>query len=333
MGYPKPVYEKAWTILNGRRDNARILAAERHSEIAKKIPAVIEIERQMAAAAAGITKSMLAAPDKAGEIIESIGNEVTKLQEERAKLLESFGYPKDYLSEKPFCPLCNDKGYINTSMCDCLKDLLLQQAREYLSYSAPAEDCTFSNFKLSFYPDTVDTTGVNLQKRMGEIYRFCMDYAEKFSPNSESLLFLGQTGLGKTHLSLAIAQTVTERGYGVIYTPAQKLMDRLESEKFSRNAESGAQYLENLDIALNCDLLILDDLGTEFTTSFTSSALYNIVNTRIVERRPTIVSTNLDPQAIEHKYSQRMVSRLMFEYRVLKFLGKDIRFVRKMNMK
>ncbi|MDR2909403.1 MAG: ATP-binding protein, partial [Oscillospiraceae bacterium] len=150
-------------------------------------------------------------------------------------------------------------------------------------------------------------------------------WAEGFNAKSESLLLLGRTGLGKTHLSVAMARAVAMAGYGVVYSSAQRMMDALEAEKFSRDpkAEGAA------DIFLNCDLLALDDLGTEFSTQFTAAALFNVINTRLTEGRPTVVNTNLEPVEIEAKYSQRMVSRLICGYRVLRFAGKDIRFIRK----
>ncbi|MDR2931950.1 MAG: ATP-binding protein [Oscillospiraceae bacterium] len=331
MGYPKQVHEKAWQQMIARKNTARETAVVHRAEVMAKIPAVVEIERRMAGTAAMITKSVVAAPQKAAVLIEELAGENAYLQKQREKLLVDAGFPPDYLAEKPFCARCGDSGYIGTQMCDCLASLLRAQAHAHLSMSAQAGDRSFAGFDLSLYPREAEAgTGVSPQARMREIYDFCVEYADGFTQDSDSLLFLGQTGLGKTHLSLAIAQCVTEKGFGVLYTPAQRLMDRLESEKFGKAPEDRENYVDNMNIVLTCDLLILDDLGTEFATSFTASTLYNIVNTRIVEKRPTIMSTNLDPQGIEKRYSQRMVSRLLCEYRVLKFFGKDIRFIKKM---
>lgn len=332
MGYPKKVYENAWQTLNRRKESVRNQVVARREEIARKLPEVLVVERKMASTAAGITKAVVTDPDRAQELIEQLGRENLALQAEREVLLTEAGYPADYLKEQYHCAQCRDTGYIGPTMCSCLESLLKAEAHVWLgtASASAAGRSTFDNFSLSVYPeDPEEGSTVPPRKRMGEILRFCRDYAEHFTPGSESLLFMGQTGLGKTHMSLAIAHEVTERGYGVLYASTQQLMDRLENEKFSRMPEAKEQYTTNMEIILEADLLILDDLGAEFQTSFTNSALYNIVNTRIVENRPMIISTNLEPAAIEARYSQRMTSRLLCEYRVLKFFGRDVRFIKK----
>lgn len=329
MGYPKQVYDNAWQTINRRREEARQQAVSHREEIRRRLPEVELLERKMAYTAAGITKAVIASPQRAEQEIQRLSRESLSLQARRERLLTEAGYPADYLEEHYHCPKCKDTGYVGVERCSCLEGLLKAEAHAWLGTVAPADRSTFDSFTLSVYPDSAmgDSTVVP-RKRMGEILDFCRRYADSFTLASGSLLFLGQTGLGKTHMSLAIAHAVTERGYGVLYISAQQLMDRLESEKFSRSPES--DYRENLHIVLSCDLLVLDDLGTEFSTSFTASTLYNIVNTRMTEKRPVVISTNLDPAGIEEKYGQRMASRLLCEYRVLKFFGKDIRFLRKL---
>jgi DNA replication protein DnaC len=164
---------------------------------------------------------------------------------------------------------------------------------------------------------------------MADVLDACKRYAAEFSRESPSLLMLGKTGLGKTHLSLAICSALAEKGFGVVYTPVQKLTDRLEAVKFSYSDAAKEQYAAELENATGCDLLVLDDLGAEFVTQFSSAALYNIVNTRMAENRPTIISTNLEPQELEQKYSQRMSSRLLGGCHALRFTGRDIRFEKK----
>ena len=162
---------------------------------------------------------------------------------------------------------------------------------------------------------------------MGEILSLCRDYAVSFSLQSESLLMLGGTGLGKTHLSLAIARAVIDQGFDVFYIPVQNLVTRLEHERFSR---SGTEELgDSLSFVLDADLLILDDLGAEFPTQFTSSVIYNIINSRMIEKKPTIINSNLDMKTIESRYSERTVSRLIGGYKILPFSGTDIRVLKK----
>jgi DNA replication protein DnaC len=156
---------------------------------------------------------------------------------------------------------------------------------------------------------------------MEGVLRFCRSYAENFGTDSPSILMTGATGLGKTHLSLAIAQSAIDRGFGVIYGSAQNFMLQLERERFGR-APAGSESERHL---LECDLLILDDLGAEFITPFVISTVYNLINTRLMSGLPTIISTNLTIKELEEKYSPRIVSRIIGSYRVLHFIGKDVR--------
>ena len=155
---------------------------------------------------------------------------------------------------------------------------------------------------------------------MESVMNFCKSYAADFSTYSPSIILQGNTGLGKTHLSLAIAGEVIKRGFGVIYASAQNILSQLENEKFGR-----AQYADTEKNILECDLLILDDLGSEFRSQFTVSEVYNIINTRLLNGNPTIISTNLSMESIEDIYTPRIASRILSEYTLLWFDGKDIR--------
>lgn len=328
MGYPKQVYRRAHAELARRRDAARELTDARVREIAAKIPEIERIRAEMAETAASVTRLVITSPKKAEEGLEGLRIRNLALQERRAELLEQAGYQRDYLTEQTACEWCGGSGYNGPDMCPCFRELLRKEAREELNSVSQAEKCTFDTFCLDMYPDT--PANASPRGRMAAVLSECEKYAKEFSPRAQSLLMIGHTGLGKTHLSLAIAAEVTAEGYGVVYTPVQKLMDRLEAAKFSYAAEAKEQYAADIENVTGCDLLVLDDLGAEFTTQFSASALYNIVNSRLVESRPTIISTNLEPAEIEAKYSQRMLSRLMGSYRALKFTGKDIRFVKKL---
>lgn len=331
MGYSKVVIKNAWDILDSRRKSSKMELEQRREKIYSHVPKIRDIEAKMSYAASQITKGIISSPKEAEALIKQLAKEIARLTAEREMLLVTNGYPLDYLTEKHVCSICGDSGYVQTEKCKCLEKLIKIEAFAHLNSATPADQSSFLDFELSYYPDTpVDDSGVIPQKRMGEVLEFCKKYADTFTLNSESILMVGKTGLGKTHLSLAIAKAVTENGYGVVYSPAQKLMDKFEAEKFSRSYDEEAAKGDTVKGALECDLLVLDDLGTEFITSFTISALYNIVNTRLVESRPTIINTNLDLKQVEEKYSSRMVSRLACGYRVLKFYGKDIRFMRKM---
>lgn len=329
MGYPKQVYRRANAELARRKDAARELTAARAKEIAEKIPETERIRAELAQTAASVTRLVITSPQKAEEELQQLRERSLALQERRAQLLKQAGYPADYLCEQTACPNCGGSGYTGFEMCECFRELLQKEARAELNAVSQAEKCTFDTFSLDMYPNA--PANASARAHMAAVLEECRKYSAEFTSASQSLLMIGHTGLGKTHLSLAIAAGVTAKGFGVVYTPVQKLMDRLESAKFSYAAEAKEQYAADIENATCCDLLVLDDLGAEFTTQFSASALYNIVNTRLVESRPTIISTNLEPAEIEAKYSQRMLSRLMGSYRALKFMGKDIRFVKKLN--
>ncbi|MBQ6570049.1 MAG: ATP-binding protein, partial [Clostridia bacterium] len=195
---------------------------------------------------------------------------------------------------------------------------------EKLNEQSPLKLSSFDDIDINYYP--ADGAGaISPRKRMESIIGFCKKYAEDFSLSSQSLLFMGATGLGKTHLSLAIADVVTKKGFGVVYGSAQGFLNQLEQEHFGKNNAQGDEYRTML---LDCDLLILDDLGSEFSTSFTVSSIYDIINTRILSGKPTIISTNLTLAEIEDRYSERILSRLCGCYKVFKFDGSDIRTMR-----
>ena len=243
-----------------------------------------------------------------------------KAQTQRRELLLKNGFPDDYLDVRFTCKKCEDKGSVNGYVCECYKLLLRSIEYEKLCSKLPVNKCRFDNFKLDYYPDGA---GISPRKRMEKVFRFCKAYADDFDKKSSSLLLYGMTGLGKTHLSLAIAGQAVEMGYGVIYTSAQNLFNRLEREKFGRAEDNNTEQS-----ILECDLLIIDDLGAEFNTQFTVSSLYNIINSRDLEGSPTIISTNLSPKMIKNTYNDRIASRLLSNYIILQFDGADVRQIK-----
>mgnify|MGYP000798371620 FL=1 len=257
--------------------------------------------------------------DDAKEYIRKLSEINLAAQTQRSLLLKNAGFPENWLNVRYSCKKCEDKGFVNGIMCDCFKELLKSLEYEKLCSNLPVNNCRFDNFKLDYYPEGV---GTSPRRRMESVLDFCKTYAAEFSQKSSSLLLYGHTGLGKTHLSLAIAGKVVEAGHGVIYSSAQNLFNKLEKEKFGR---SDGNTEENI---LGCDLLIIDDLGAEFTTQFTVSALYNIVNSRELEGKPTIISTNLTPEQLLSTYSERIASRILNNYTLLRFDGTDIRQIK-----
>ena len=244
------------------------------------------------------------------------------LQDRKKKILKENGYSEDALSIKYTCPACEDTGFIGGRRCKCYINLLKEIERAKIEKIAPIDECTFESFDTNYYPEEMD--GVCPKKKAEIIKENCKRYATSFTKRSKSLLFMGNTGLGKTHLSLAIANVVINRGYSVIYGTAQNILRDLQNENFGRT--DNLRYFENE--ILSTDLLIIDDLGTEFKNQFTVSCLYNIINSRLCAKLPTIISTNYTFEELEEKYDQRITSRITGQYSTLILVGNDIRYIK-----
>lgn len=326
MAYSREIYDEAERELSRRRGYAADEQARRREDALTKIPELLKIENEMTQAGLSIVKAF-GRPD-AKKFIAGLAEKSKKAQAERKALLKAAGYPEDYLETPYKCKKCEDTGYVNGKRCECYRNLLRQLAFAELQKNSPLSLSTFGSFNLNYYPDEIDPLlHVNSRRKMEDIYGFCVDYARKFSKNSASLLMFGATGLGKTHLSLAIAREVINKGYAVIYGSTQNILSKLEREHFSRAGEDKGATEQML---LDCDLLILDDLGAEFSTSFTVSTIYNIINTRLNTGLPVIISTNLSMRELEDKYTQRITSRIGGNYTILPFCGRDIRQIKKL---
>lgn len=251
--------------------------------------------------------------DKAG--FEKLKNEMRALSAEKERLLKKSMVPAD----APECALCDDTGYVGGKICECIKKEASGIMAQELSKEMPLDNCRFDNFDLKYYSDKTDDSGNNPRRRMTSILKLCREYVIGFNEHSPNLLFTGNAGLGKTHLTLAIVSGVIEKGYMPVYGSAENLFCAVESEKFSGEGKGSYETM------LGCDLLVIDDLGAEMATAFTKSVFYNLVNTRIMTRRPTIINTNLTMKDIERIYSARISSRLIGNYDANKFLGSDIR--------
>lgn len=319
MAYSKETYKKAEQELAQRRNRALAEREDRHRIAVESVPEILETEERMSAAGLATIKALGMGAVDAKEYIRKLSEINLNAQAQRRMFLKKAGFPEDWLDVHYSCPKCEDKGFVNGIMCDCFKDLLKSLEYEKLCSKLPVGSCRFDNFKLDYYPDGA---GTSPRRRMESVLNYCKTYATDFSRRSPSLLLYGKTGLGKTHLSLAVAGKAVESGYGVIYTSAQNLFNKLEKEKFGRSDGNTEETI------LDCDLLIIDDLGAEFTTQFTVSSLYNIINSRELEGKPTIISTNLTPEQLTSTYSERIASRILSNFVMLYFDGLDIRQIK-----
>ncbi|MDR1241126.1 MAG: ATP-binding protein [Oscillospiraceae bacterium] len=282
-----------------------------------------EIHSEISIISSKIIKMILLG--NAGEL-EDLKSKREVLVENLNKILESINLPIDFFDVKYECGKCRDTGKINGRLCECTLALLKKKSYEKFVVNAPKGE--FEDFSFDFYSASRNAKAVSEREIMEGIFRFCVDYSKNFSLCSPNLLMAGETGLGKSHLSAAIARSVTQKGFKSVYFSVPNMISMLEKEKFKFNSDSNSEGVIN-----KCDLLILDDLGSEFQSRFSSSAIYNILNSRLIKGVPTIVSTNLRMAELEKFYSgnepgamgERIVSRLIGEYKRLGFVGRDIR--------
>lgn len=292
-------------------------------------PRLAEIERELRGTMGRIVTSALQKGTDPLPAIRVLRDENLELQRERAELLTAMGEPIDYLDDKPACPLCGDTGYRKGQVCDCLKKYYAREQLHELSRLLPLGEATFDSFRFDYYDDAVwPDYGASPRANMERNFDVCRDYAQQFSKGSGNLLLSGGTGLGKTFLSACIARVVSDGGYSVVYDTAGRIFSRFEEAKFRGDAEGDADAKR----CQRCDLLIVDDLGTEMTTSFVQSALYQLVNGRLMEGKATIISTNLAPEELGTRYGGAVLSRLEGEYEILPFFGEDIRRLKRQMM-
>lgn len=329
MGYSPEVKAKAINKIKERKLEAERLAAQRREKIFSEIPQASEYEHKIASCAIKAGRAVIKGGDTKTEL-EALKNESLKLQQEYSELLKSNGYSVSDTEPDYFCKKCNDTGYYDTDnrtvMCSCLKKAMVEEACAELNRNSPLKLSTFEDFDLNLYSkDKEDDLPRSPYEQMSKILDYCKNYAKNFTKNSESIFMKGMTGLGKTHLSLAIANEVIKKGYGVIYASAPILVSKLEKEQFRRDIDAFGTE----DALIRCDLLIVDDLGTEFSNKFSAGAIYNLFNSRLLLGKPVIINTNLDLDELEDIYTQRFVSRIIGETRKLDFFGKDIRIIKR----
>lgn len=321
MSYPKEIFGAAINEMAMRRNSAKQTASERREEISVKFPLLDKTQRTLASAAAKLANSVLSG----GEGLDDIRYENEQARRLYKKQLKDAGYPEDYTSVRYRCKICDDTGFIDGKQCSCLKKLLGQLMMKRLGIEKSLESCSFKNFSLNYYSDKAEGESYSPRERMRNYLERCLEWSDKFPDIKGNLLFTGPTGIGKTHLSLAIAKAVIEKGCDVLYYPFGNLITLLEAERFSRDGD----YAAGIKPLLNCDLLILDDLGSEFTSPFGQSLLYELINTRLVAAKPMVISTNLSLQEIESRYGDRIFSRLAGGYETLLFRGNDIRLIKR----
>ena len=317
----KPLARARERLARRREDNARLHAA-REAEVYARAPEIRETDKALRALLAEVVDLTAGGGTRAA--VDRVGQKSLDLCARKAEQLVARGWTADYLDDVVQCPRCHDSGYLRDGrMCSCLQDLYEEERKAELNAALTLSEENFADFRLDYYSG-------DAREYMELALNTAREYAVRFGPESPNLLFQGGTGLGKTFLSGCIAKTVSGRGFSVVYETAQGAFGAFEEQKFSRDAETYALSSEKVRRILSCDLLILDDLGTELTTSFTQSALYNIVNSRLsAPGKKTIISTNLTDGEFAARYIPQIVSRVNGEFDTLFFMGRDIRAIKR----
>ncbi len=323
MGYSAEVVRRARARLAEAKEDRESENRQHLARAYEQVPRLREIDRQLRMTMAHAARAAFQAGSDGQKELAKAREENLALQREREELCRQ-NFEEGYLDDSPICDKCGGSGYIGSNMCECLRELCRQEQKKEVSILSGSRD-SFAHFRLDYYPDRVDPNyGVSPRSIMEKNLRDCKNYAVFFSDKSENLLLSGNPGLGKTCLSACIARTVADRGYSVAYETAGHLFTKMERAKFG-NDEQARQETEGYT---QCDLLILDDLGTEMPGQFTNVALYSLINDRLLLGMPTIISTNLTTEDIGKRYTPQIASRLRGSYRRVPFVGDDIRMLK-----
>ena len=323
MAYSAEVVRRARARLAQAKEDRESENRQHLAQAYAQVPRIKEIDLLLRRTMAQAAQVAFLQGSDGRELMEQVRQQNLGLQQERARLAAE-NFEEGFLDDSPICSVCGGSGYVGTTMCECLRELCRQEQKKEVSILSGSKE-TFNQFRLDYYPDRVDPKyGASPRTIMERNFQNCRRYALTFTPHAGNLLFVGGTGLGKTFLSACIARAVADRGYSVVYESAAHLFGKLEQAKFSpseENRREAARFTE-------CDLLIVDDLGTEMPGQFVTAALYTLLNDRILGNLPMVISTNLNVEEISRRYSPQIASRLHGSFQRLTFVGEDIRVLK-----
>lgn len=325
------VKERYSDILNEyekKRDASRRDLELRIKRMYEKLPSIKEIDDTIAFEGLRITKLVLDYPDAYFKEVKKYEESIKKLLSKKEEILEANSYPKNFLEISYSCNNCKDTGYIDGKKCACFEQKIIDRNYNQSNIKDMLRHENFDCFNLNYYSDRSSTKHeISPLQNIREILNIAVDFAKDFGSIYSNLLLYGKTGIGKTFVCNCIAKDILDRGFTVLYYTASQLFQIIENIRFKKYnyAEYEYGFIETL---FDVDLLIIDDLGTEFSSSFTVSELFNIINLRNIRRKSVIITTNLDIKNLQDIYTDRIVSRIMGEYKMLKFYGDDIRVKR-----
>ncbi|MEI3413120.1 MAG: ATP-binding protein [Blautia sp.] len=312
-------YDTIMREYSRRQAQNRRIQEQHQAQAYQQLPRLREIDEEVATLSARKVRALITGQETG---LDDLKNDIALLSQERSALLLSEGYPQDYLEMHYTCPLCQDTGYIGSQKCSCFKKAEIELLYTQSNLKEILEKENFDHFSFDLYSDTItnDSTGLSARETARRAYDIAQTFVKNFDSSFENLFLYGDTGVGKTFLSHCIAHDLLESAHCVLYFSAFDLFDHLAGSAFSRKDEKPGE-----DLVFDCDLLIIDDLGTELTNSFVASQFFLCINERIMRKKSTIISTNLKLEDFSATYSERTFSRIASNYRMVKLIGKDIR--------
>ena len=295
----------------------------RKSSLYSKIPRLKDLDEELVRLGIDITKIILNKPKNIEDLVRELKNRQMDIKIEKAEILSLNNYPKDYLEMKYQCKICKDTGFAENKKCSCYVQKEINHLYVQSNLGDIMEKENFDQFRWEYYSDKIIDNNISPKENMKLIYSKCVNFVKDFDEHNINMLFIGKPGLGKTFLCSSIAKDLLDKGKSVIYKTVSDLIDIVRKYKFDfENENINEQYLDEI---YNCDLLIIDDLGTELSTQFSNLVLYTILNRRAQKNKKIIISTNLDIDEFTKIYSDRITSRIFGCFDTLEFLGEDIR--------
>lgn len=310
-----------------KRDRAKKDFLERKNEIYTALPRYRRIEDEIRHLGLNIAKAVLLDPEKSGEVLDQIRKKMNSLKQEQAILLTENNVPLDYMTIHYECEHCQDKGFLDDGKkCHCYKQELIKLHYKHSNLTDVLEKENFNSFDINIFSDEYnEELQDSPRKHMIKVLAECESFVYDFKKNdNRNLIFSGSTGLGKTFLCNCIAKALLDKGVTVLYQTAFRIIDTVSAYRFASKKTADMKF--NYDLLIECDLLIIDDLGTEMMNSFTNTEFFNIINTRLLENKKTIISTNFTLEQLESNYSNRISSRIFGYYKFIEFIGEDLRW-------
>lgn len=326
MGLKRSQYDAIMREYERKQLKSHDIQTARYEEVYRKIPEFQALDESISILSVQYGKKLLNGDDAA---VPALKKELALLRSRKQELLAAAGFSADYLEPVYECPDCKDTGYIGNTKCHCFRKAVIRLLYEQSNIRELPADACFQNFRLDYYPESYrdKKTGRSARAMMEETLRLCHQYVDTFRKEFRNLFFYGSVGVGKTFLSACIAREIMEKEFSVLYFSAPQLFNALAQNTFDKKDVDARNMNEYI---FNCDLLIIDDLGSEYTNSFIASQFFTCINERLLAKKSTIISTNLSLETLADLYSERSFSRITSSYTLLKIIGDDIRIKKKL---